>query len=172
MGPELERRLQQSAGLEALIAGADLPAEAVTCAGLVSLAVARGANSLALRLGEAAAAGGAGNRVPYIEIARAAAGIAAGRDLGQTPAAEERAEAAGTARATLEGVLPQLTSAARAGEAPGAMVRRMLSEWQLSPDFASLRDEAALAALEKGEADAWREFWADVRSLAAEYGLD
>ena len=168
----IEHRQRQVPAFEALLARGDLPADAAVCADLAGLSVARGANSLALRLCAAAAAGGEGNRVPYIEVVRAAAGIAAGRDLARSPNPDERAEAARTARSTLQAVLQQLRAAASAGAASESAVRRSLSTWELSPELASLRAEESLAALGGAEAASWREFWVQERSLAREYGLD
>jgi hypothetical protein len=45
------------------------------------------------------------------------------------------------------------------------VVQRALRHWQLDPDLAGLREEAALAKLPAAERDACRRLWAEVSAL-------
>jgi tetratricopeptide (TPR) repeat protein len=47
-----------------------------------------------------------------------------------------------------------------------------LRDWQQDPDFAGVRDEAALAKLPEKERQAWQQFWADVQQLLDRAGAN
>ncbi len=165
-----ETRRVEASKLDAILSGEALPSDPARCAALGALAVARGANSLARRLFAAAIRGGAGRQIPFLEPACAAFRIAGGLDLGRTPDAEERRDAAGEAYGQVTGVLAQMRTAVATGQIDLVLLRKIVSTWELSPEFAALR-EPALGTLPADDAAPWREFWQDLRAFGAEHGL-
>ena len=77
---------------------------------------------------------------------------------------KERARLRQQALDGLRSFLEALTQAAK-NKAAHPMVRRSLGSWQTLPDFATIRDSAALSKLPEAERAAWRKLWADVAAL-------
>src|SRR5262249_20258697 len=103
---------------------------------------------------------------------RCAALAAAGRG-------EDAAKLADAERARLRGqALGWLRAYLRTGAAlvdkvtpqQRAALAKILRHWQANPDFAGVRDAAALAGLPEVERADWQQLWADVRALLEKAG--
>jgi Flp pilus assembly protein TadD len=101
--------------------------------------------------------------------ARAAALAGAGqgadaKELGELEQARWRQQALAWLQADLAHWAERLKQGDKKGPT-GANSYFWLGYWQSDPDFASVRDEAALRKLPEAEQQAWRKFWEEVEAL-------
>jgi tetratricopeptide (TPR) repeat protein len=167
---EVQRLADLESKLPALLKGESQPAD-TECLGLAEVCQAKHQHRAAARfyaeafLGQPRLADDrqAGHRYnAACNAALAAAGASAdAATLGDQERADLRRQALDWLRADLK---------AWAQASDRVLVQRTLHHWQQDTDFASVRDQEALAKLPSAERDAWQKLWTDVTDLLKKSG--
>jgi serine/threonine-protein kinase len=165
---EFERLARLAPRLDAVLAGADVPADARETIDFAGIAAGRGlaagAATLFRRGLEADPSLAKTPLWPYRYNAACAAALA-GTGRGKDAASLDEAARAAWRRQSLEWLRADLAARReRADSDPRAFFEAL--GWRTDPDLAGVRDEASLAKLPAEEGDSFRAFWRDVDAIA------